>query len=58
MKLIARVWHVRLSDESAIAGRLRIEVADAERVGPSVVQRVDERDIRERLWGRLHRHRW
>ena len=58
MQFIPGVGHVGLADQTAVAFRVGIDVHDANRVGTSILQRIDERDIRERLRRRLQRHRW
>ena len=60
MQFIARVGHVRLANQTAVASRLRVDVHDADRVAVSMRPRADERDVRELLRGRLrceHRRR-
>ena len=49
--------HIDLTNQTAVAFGMRIDVDDANRVRVSVLQRADERDICQFFPRRMHDHR-
>jgi hypothetical protein len=60
MQLVARVGHVGLPDEPAVALRGWIEVNNTDRVGFALASWIDQRHVGQRFRPGLHRHpgRW
>ena len=57
MQFIVSRHHVGLTNEAAVGVRVGIDVHDAERVGPAVFLRIDQRQVAQLLWWRLRGQR-